>query len=557
MKYNVLIGGAAGQGLVKLSHFICKILQRQGYFVFSNMDFMSRIRGGHNFIQIRFGDEPIFAFDPNIDLLLAFNQESLDLHIGDLNESGKVFAAEDIISNDSRFISFPFKEMTKVWGNKYLLTTLFAGSFFKAFDINRDQLLSVVTDLFKDKELIKSNLIAFDKASTMTSVYFDKITPGAKKDILISGNEALALGAIAGGVGFYSAYPMSPSTGIMSYLSKKQDLAKIVVDQTEDEISAIEAALGSSYTGLRSMTASSGGGLALMAESLSFAGVSEIPLVVVDVQRPGPATGLPTHTAQGDLSFALNIAHGEFPKIVMALTDIESSFYDVQRALNLADKFQVPVLILSDQFLGDAKITLSDFDFDRIDIDRCLASNDLLRMDYKRYKITESGVSPRIVPNLYDSLTLIADSHEHDEYGHITENSEVVISQFNKRMRKMDFIAEKIEEPIYMGADSPDILLIGWGSTFSPLKEAVEILNNDLNVGALIFKDIYPLPTERLLHYSKLATCVINVENNYLGQLAKFIRQETGVEMSDSLLKYNGRQINYREIVNFVMGGGK
>lgn len=554
MKYNILIGGAAGQGLVTISHLISKLLQRQGFYLFSNKDYMSRVRGGHNFIQIRFGDEPIDTFEKKVDLIIALNQETLDNHISKLKNKGKVLADISLVSNDARVCNYSFVEKSKELGSHYLINSLFTGALFKSFDLKFDKLESVFQDLFKDKELIKSNLEAFNIAYDYFNTSFDSIESNFTDSILISGSESIALGAITGGVGFYSAYPMSPSTGIMAYLSKKQSDAKIVVEQAEDEIGAIEAAMGSSYAGLRSMTATSGGGFSLMSESLSFLGVSEIPLVVVDVQRPGPATGLPTRTSQGDLSFVVSAGHGEFPKVVMALTDVETAFYDIQRALNLADKFQVPVIVLGDQFLVDSKVTIPPFNFNKIPIKPCLASNDFLRKDYKRYEITEHGVSPRILPSLYDSLTLIADSHEHDEYGHITEDPDMVTAQVHKRMRKLPYISEKMEEPIYFGAEIPDVLLISWGSAMSPISEAVSVLNESKNVGALIFKDIYPLPVEFLFKYTSVAHKIINVEHNFEGQLAKLIKQETGISMTDSLLRYDGRQLSFEDIVDFVDG---
>lgn len=555
MDYNILIGGSAGDGIITLSKLISKILQRQGYNLLLNKDYMSRVRGGHNFIQIRFGDEEISSPSSKFDLILAFNKETLDRHLAKLKASGRAFVDESIydsLNYSDKIVPLSIKSEGASLGFKHILTAGFAGAFFKAFDLPHDSIFNLCDELFKDADKSLLNRKSFFLGYGIAPNCFEKIDSPSKDHILISGNESIALGALAGGVSFYSAYPMTPSTGIMTYLSKKQSQAKIVVDQAEDEIAAIESALGASYAGIRAMTGSSGGGLALMSESISLSGVAEIPLVIADVQRPGPATGLPTRTAQGDLSFVLNIGHGEFPKIVISPLSVNSCFYDTQRALNLAELFQLPVIILSDQFLADSTMTVEPFDFERVPLQRYFASNDLLRQVYKRYELTEDGVSPRIIPGLFDSLVEIADSHEHDEFGHPTEDIDMVVSQMNKRFKKIDWIKEKLNEPIYMGCDEAETLLIAFGSTYSPLKEAMKHLESEHSIGALVFSDIAPLKTEKLLKYAASAKKIVTIEHNFTGQFARYIRAETGIASDFNLLKYDGRQLDFEEIINFV-----
>ena len=374
--------------------------------------------------------------------------------------------------------------------------------------------------------------------------------------ILINGNNAIALGAIAGGLDFYSAYPMTPATSIMTYLSKHQKDVDIVVDQAEDEISAINFAIGASYAGARAMTGSSGGGFSLMVESLGLAGIAEIPLVVVDSQRPGPATGLPTRTEQSDLSFILSASHGEFPRIVLSVRNAEDAFNQTVKALNIADKYQTVVFLLTDQYTADSNITIPMYDLSKVKIERHVASEKDIASDevYKRYKVTENGISPRLIPGSVKGQVAIIDSDEHTEEGHITEESEVRISQMEKRFRKISSIIEDdLQEPEYFGADSIDILLVGWGSTYGALRDAVKLLNDSgIKTGALSFGDIYPLPQKKLKEYKEKAKKIINVEQNFTGQFGKLITQETGILMDYSILKYDGRQIIGSEIADKV-----
>jgi 2-oxoglutarate ferredoxin oxidoreductase subunit alpha len=379
---------------------------------------------------------------------------------------------------------------------------------------------------------------------------FEVESAGEDNHILINSNDAIAMGALAGGVSFFSGYPMTPATSIMTFLSRKQNDAKILVEQVEDEISAINMAMGASYAGARAMTASSGGGVALMVETFSLQGITEIPMVVVDSQRPGPATGLPTRTEQGDLEFVLYGGHGEFPRMVIGVRDAKDAFYQTARALNLADKYQLLVIILTDEYLTDTTQTIPPFDFNKVSIERHIASREDIDDEvYRRYKDVQSGISPRIIPGKIPGWTVLIDSDEHNEYGHITESAEVRKAMVEKRSRKFEGLKAEIHEPAFFGTENPEILLIGWGSTYGPLKEAVEMLQKEgICVGALVFGDIWPLPTKLLEKYTAIAKKVVNVEQNFSGQLAKLIRQTTGIPMYKSILKFDGRQLGGHEI---------
>ena len=325
----------------------------------------------------------------------------------------------------------------------------------------------------------------------------------------------------------------------------------IVVEQSEDEIASINIALGASYAGIRAMTASSGGGFALMVEGLSLSGMTETPLVIVDAQRPGPATGLPTRTAQEDLEYAIFTGHGEFPRAVLAPRTIEDAFYLTVKAFNLVDKYQIPVIILSDQFLADSLLTIDTFDTEQVKVERHLIGNDELQklQGYKRYQITESGISPRALPGNPYGLVVV-DSDEHDEEGHITEDVEHVRPEMvKKRNRKNIALVKEISPPLRYGPENAEDILVGWGSTYGALKEAVDILNAKEEKAALVhFNEVWPLPKEHFDFLEK-AKFVCVVENNYRGQFAHLITATTGRIMENRINKFNGLAFTAQEIV--------
>ena len=556
MNYNILIGGSAGQGMDTVSDFLEKAFKKKGVYIFSNKDYMSRVRGGNNFTQIRFGTEPLYSHKQDLDLILALDENTVLLHKDRLKKDGIIILDESINVEDDRIVKLPLKKTANNLGLPRAFTSVAAGTILKYFSLHHE-----VESLFGKKlseDIKNKNIEAIKLGYTLIDSKYSLEKTDLSDHLLINGNDAIALGAIAGGLNFYSAYPMTPATSIMTYLSKKQVEVGIVVDQAEDEISAINFAIGASYAGARAMTGTSGGGFSLMVEALGLAGITETPLVVVDSQRPGPATGLPTRTEQSDLSFLLTASHGEFPRIVLSVRNAEDAFYKTAKALNLADKYQTLVLLLTDQYLADSNVTIPRYDLNKISIDRYISNGDYLSPDkeYKRYEVTESGISPRLIPGNSKNQVVIVDSDEHTDEGHITESSAVRVAQMDKRFRKLASIKEDLEEPEYFGEEDIDILLLGWGSTYGALKDAVNLLNNlEVKVGALSFGDIYPLPTENLDKYSKKAKKIINVEQNFTGQLGKLITQETGILMTDSILKYDGCQITGNEVVNKIIKG--
>jgi len=549
VNYNILIGGAAGQGMDTISDFLEKILKLKGYNVFSNKDYMSRVRGGHNFIQVRFGDEPVYSHSPKLDFIFALDKNTLDIHLKRLSTEGIAIVDEGIDSEDNRVKKLPLKKISLELKLSKALGMVGLGAILKFFGISLDKVEEVFPKKFA-AEIREINIKALSKGYELVNKKYELKPSFKEENLLLDGNTSIALGALAGGLNFYCGYPMTPATSVMTYLSKKQLQAGIVVEQVEDEIAALNMAIGASYAGARAMTGSSGGGVALMVEAFGLAGITETPIVVLDSQRPGPATGLPTRTEQSDLSFLLTASQGEFPRAVLSVRNAEDAFYQTFKALNISEKYQTLVVLLTDQYLADAKVTVPYFDLDKLAIDRgkWREADFLEGEEYKRYLLTDDGISPRIVPGKIKGQTVLVDSDEHNEDSHITESEEVRIEQMKKRMKKQKLIERDIEEPIYMGSEKPEVILIGWGSTYGALKEAVELLNKaDDRFGALSFGDIYPLPKKTLEKFKEKVK-FINVEQNFTGQLGKLVTQETGILMDSSILKYDGRQISGYEL---------
>ncbi|MFV0342801.1 MAG: 2-oxoacid:acceptor oxidoreductase subunit alpha [Anaerocolumna sp.] len=553
--YNILIGGAAGQGIDTTVAILEKLLKRSGYYVFTVRDFMSRVRGGHNFSMIRFGNEMIQSHSNRLDGIIALNDETVTLHKDDLTNEGFILCDSSLETTEPRAIKLDMAKSAKELGNIRVSGSIGVGAILKLFNIPFTYVEEIMKASVK-AEVLEVNLKAIELGYNSVSPKFEYLEGNFHDWMLISGSKAVGLGAIAAGVKFYSAYPMSPSTAVMEYLASKSDEAGFVVEQAEDEIAAINMALGASYAGARAMTGTSGGGFCLKVEAIGFSGIAEIPLVAIDVQRPGPATGLPTRTEQSDLKFVISASQGEFPRMVIALRDQEDSFYQTIRAFHLAEKYQIPVILLSDQYIGDSTATVKPYDISNIEVAEPIWDMEV-EEEYKRYLITEDGISPRLVPGKSRNF-VAADSDEHDEFGRITESATVRNNMMDKRMRKLDKLVMELKEPEFVGPEDCDIVLVGWGSTYGPIKEAVKLLsdNTEHKYGALLFGDVFPLPDKELYKHEKAGNKFINVEQNATGQLADLIREQTGICCDSSILKYDGRQITGEEIVKRVLEGG-
>jgi len=546
---NLCIGGAAGDGIETMAGILEKTLQRCGYHLFSMRDFMSRIRGGHNFAQIRFSPEPVAAHVDALDILIAYDARTYAEHQHRLQPNGLLLCDPELGISDSRMLPIPLKSLAKESGNVRTIGVVCIGALIKLLGLPLTTAEAVLHDMLSPK-LLDINLIAVRKGYDSTVQKRNIPSPTAERCLLVTGADAMAMGALAGGLQFYSAYPMSPSTTLLNFFTAHAEQFNLVVEQAEDEIAAINMALGASYAGAQAMVGTSGGGFSLMVEGLGFAGIAELPIVIADIQRPGPATGLPTRTEQSDLLFTCFASQGEFPRMVLAVRDHTDAFYQTARALQLAKKYQIPVLLLGDQYLADSASAIPP-----LSIQTAAQRVAPLPPDaetpgvYQRYALTQSGVSPMRIPGKSDAIVRV-DSDEHSEGGTIIEDAETRIQMVDKRARKLNGLIAELIEPTYSGVAQPQTLLVGFGSTSAAIAEAVSILaSHGISIGALAFCDLYPLPRKLLTQYWKQAKAIYSVEQNATAQLAKLIRMEANLSCTDSLLKYDGRQMSVDDIL--------
>lgn len=550
--YNLLIGGAAGQGVETITGALERFIKHAGCGVFTVRDLMSRIRGGHNFALLRFGERTPYAHDERLDGIIALNEETLGIHLPNLSEKGFAIADVSFVSDDPRVIRLDVTSIARELGNARASGSVALGAALKLLGIPFTQ--EAAGPIFARhlrEDLVEVNVKATQAGYEAVSQQRKPITGLHAQDLLLSGAQALCFGAMAAGIQFYAAYPMSPSTTILENLAQHAVEVGYMVEQAEDEIAAINMAIGASFAGARAMTGTSGGGFSLMVEGLGLAGIGEIPLVVAIAMRPGPATGLPTRTEQSDLKFVISASQGEFPRMVIGLRDHEDAYHQTIRAFELAEKYQIPVILLTDQYLQDATATLPMLNPYHAKQAKPLAFDG--KGEYARYRYTESGISPRIFPGDKRGFAAV-DSDEHDEQGTIIEDAATRVAMMDKRMGKLELLKKDLMEPEHIGEKEPDILLIGWGSLKGPIKEAVELLNRaeGPRVAALVFGDLWPLPERLLRKYADKTKKLINVEMNYTGQLALVIREQTGIKMDASVLKYDGRQLTGAQIADRV-----
>lgn len=549
---NILIGGEAGQGLQTIGFIFSKALVRSGYSVHAHQTYESRVRGGHNTFSIRVGTQKVLAPQEEVDLLIALNEESIDRHKEELTSKSFVIGNSDLNRKEENWIGVPFK----TFGEEVYWNTAAIGVAGALLGLDRQVLSKVIREVLGEEKATK-NLDVLESSYQWLAfqpIKRNVLSPALKSfsRLLMNGHEAVALGAISSGLKFCAFYPMSPSTSIAQTLidwSKEMDL---IVIQAEDEIAAINMAIGASYAGAPSMVPTSGGGFALMVEAVSLAAVSETPVVIVIAQRPGPATGLATRTEQGELLFVLHAGHGEFPRAIFAPGTVEECFYLTRKAFELSEKYQGPVFILTDHFIAD-----SYRDIDPIPVETLSpiqAGLDLKEVEspYLRYRITESGISPRLLPGLSKYL-VIADSHEHTEDGHMTENLSIRPRMVDKRLRKGEGIRSEVIPPTFIGEPKTETLFVCWGSSRGSVEEVTAFLSsNGTKASMLHFSQVWPMIPEQFLHYLEEAKEVICVESNATGQLAQLIRRETGFLIKRRILRYDGLPITPQYIIRHL-----
>lgn len=547
----IVLAGEAGQGIQGVGSLLTQAFRREGYHVFSSQEFMSRIRGGSNSTLLRIGAQPVRAWSDRNDLCIVFDGKAID-HLGNRIRPDTLVLGDGLQGGDHRFIDIPLATMAKDAGGKIFANTIVAGILWGVFNGPLETLEGVVRHFFSGKpaDIIAHNLAA---AKSGMEVGRDLRLTGRiplalplrgaiRKDGHLTGTEAVALGAIAGGCNFVSFYPMSPSTGVATFLARHGRDFGIIVEQAEDEICAANMVLGAWYAGARGLTTTSGGGFALMTEAVSLAGITEIPLVVLLAQRPGPATGLPTRTEQGDLNLVLHAGHGDFPRVILAPGNPEQAFECARNAFQLADTYQVPVIILTDQYLMD-----SGFDVAEFPLPDPLFESTVVRSEpgYRRYSLTETGVSPRGIPGWGEGL-VVADCHEHNEEGHISEHPHMRTEMVDKRRRKLAFIENNSPPPEWIGPEDAATLVICWGSTREIVLEAVSSLGTE-DLAIVHFQQLFPLHEETGERLRK-ADSLILLEGNATGQFGELLGQKWGIQCHRRILKYNGRQFSVEEV---------
>ena len=561
MDYSIKIGGEAGQGIQTFGDTLAKVFSRSGYHVFTHQDYESRVRGGHNFYQIRLSDKPITASRSRVDIIIALDKESITRHEKELCDGGMIIYDPALLKekyDKPHFLGISFMELAlKAGGDAIIANTVAMGAVLGMLGIDVNLLSETLKEALskKSEEILKAN----ERAALAGSDYAQANCPRcafsaaahAPKKMLIGVNEAVVLGAIASGCRFYAGYPMTPSTGIMTYMASKAREYGIVVEQAEDEIAAINMALGASFVGARSMTGSAGGGFALMVEGLSLAAMTETPIVIVLAQRPAPATGLPTRTEQADLLFAIYAGHGEFPRVIFAPGTPEQALCLTNRAFDISQRYQIPVFILIDQYLADAQWTYPELDLDGLIFSEYRLRGEAFASlkEYKRHTFTDNGISPFGVPGDAHHV-IVTDSDEHDEEGHIIEDGQTRVRMVNKRLfKKLPLVRNEIMPPALYGSENPEIIIAGWGSTYGIMKEAADTLAKNTSIAMLHFSEIYPFPTGDYMEALKKARFTICVEGNAAGQFASLMKAETGYNFNAKVNRYDGRPFMVEELI--------
>jgi 2-oxoglutarate ferredoxin oxidoreductase subunit alpha len=573
--FAIGIGGAAGQGVATPGDIFAKIFSRRGLHLNAYNAYQSIIRGGHTFLTIRTGPEKVTNMGDRIDLLIPLNQDAMNRHLGLLTAGAACIYNADMIkpgaaADGVQLCPLPVSKLADITRNKVAQNTLAVGAGLSMMGIGFQALGEVLAEQFKKKgeAVVAENVgiahAGYDYATSNFKPFSWPLPMTENRYAVLSGNTAMAMGGAAAGVKFYCAYPMSPSTGVLHWMAAHARKAGIMVRQVEDEIGVVNMAIGAAHAGVRAMCATSGGGFALMSEGLGMSAMMETPVVVIDCQRAGPSTGVPTKTEQGDLWQMLGAAFGDYPRVIAAPLDIGDCFKIIPEMFNLVDKYQCPGIVLCDLLLSEGRLSVEAKDLDfNVAIDRGelittngAASGGGTDGTYKRYQITESGISPRAIPGV-PGHTHTAATDEHDEDGVLISdeftNPIKRRAMMEKRMRKVIGIEAAVPAPELSGPRDADVTLIGWGSTKGVIEEACEILSEQgISANQLQIRWLVPLHGEAILDILKDARHTIIVENNYSGQFARYLRSETSYVPSGHIRKYDGEPFMPHHIVEAV-----
>ncbi|MDF2964429.1 MAG: hypothetical protein K0S39_6164 [Paenibacillus sp.] len=565
------IGGQQGEGVESTDKIFSTALNRLGYYLYGYRHFSSRIKGGHTNNKIRISTKPIRAISDDLDILVAFDQETIDLNAFELRDNGVIVADakfNPVVPEGikARLFPVPITAIAEELGTSLFKNMAASGASWALLGLPLEVFNKAVEEEFgrKGAAVVEKNIEAVRKAAEFILEAnggplpeFQLEPADGKQKLFMIGNDAIGLGALAGGCRFMPAYPITPASEIMEYLTKTLPKFGGAVIQTEDEIAAVTMAIGGNYGGVRTMTASAGPGLSLMMEAIGLAGMTETPIVIVDTQRGGPSTGLPTKQEQSDLYAMIYGTHGEIPKIVLSPSTIEECFYDSIEAFNLAEKYQCPVILLTDLQLSLGKQSCELLDYNKIQIDRGrliegeLPANEENKL-FKRYEFANDGISPRVIPGQKHGIHHVT-GVEHDQEGRPSESTDNRKKMMDKRMEKLNHV--KVTNPILVDAphEEPELLIIGMGSTGGTIDEArARLAAQGVKTNHVTVRLLHPFPAAELTPYVEKAKTVVVIENNATGQLASLIKLNVGhADKIKSLLKYNGNPFLPAEITTF------
>lgn len=574
-EFTIGIGGAAGDGLDKSGDTLAKSVSRVGLYVYAYNSYQSVIRGGHIWLRVRIGEHKVYSHGDHLNLLIALNQDSVERHAREIEPGGAVLYNSDRFTCDSSLLRdgvvplpIPVKEITKDLGRllPIMQNTVALGAVCFLAEFSFDSMAGVLNDTFKHKGqgVVDQNVKILRAGFEYAKEHFVPLVKDSWKFSGIrrpfaTGNELFALGGVAAGCKFYSAYPMTPASSILHWMASHGEKCGVVVKQCEDELAVVNMAIGAGHAGVRAMCGTSGGGFALMSEAIGMAGMIESPVVVIEVQRGGPSTGIPTKTEQGDLNQVFGASQGDFPRVIIAPLDTADCFHSVVESFNLAEKYQLPAMIISDLLVSEHPETIEpDVLRPDVPIERGATLTSLPKGngEYKRYALTPSGISPRALPGT-EGGEYVSATDEHDEFGYtisdVFTTPPVRRKIMEKRMKKMDLVIKEIAPPKLEGPADAAVTLIGWGSTNGVIREARALLAQEgVSANQLQFKYMHPFHSAEAAAILKKSKKMICVEANYTGQFARFLRAETGISVHDNVLKYDGEPFEPHHIVEEV-----
>lgn len=569
--FSFLCGGAAGDGIMSAGALFSRMMTRNSYYTQLYTEYPSLIRGGHNMVTIRVSDEPIYCQVGHVDILFAINLETIQIHLDKVTPGGAVLydprilrrtKVEDFNRPDIEWKPIPLRQLAKsIDAAKIVQNTIGVAAAIALVDLPSEEFADILRELFARKPAIAEINV---KAAELGYNYVKENFPSFKvqledKDpgglMVVTGNTAVASGLIAGGISVFTGYPMSPATSLLESMIKYSYKFDFIAVQCEDEIASVTMAIGANHAGGRAATATSGGGLSLMVEAIGLSGAAEIPLVVINVMRPGPSTGLPTWTGQGDLLFTISLGQDSFPRVILAPGDIQEAFDLSAEALNYAEEFQIPVLVLTDKWLGTSSFTIKELDQSKVSIRKgktILLDEKADFEDYDRYEITEDGVSPRAIPGLPKNLIFRSTGNEHNQKGEVDDSGPTRILQMDKRMKKMETIKAAFPDPQIYGnkPEDADLTIFSWGSNKGIILDAMKRI--DMKICFIHTTHVWPFPTEFISEQISKSKSTMVCEQNFDGQFNQLIRQHTLKTIDHLILRYDGRPFDPAELADQI-----